>query len=138
MCEMNESALRVTLALIRFGGRGTRAEIQAHTGLSKPGVLDAIGELRGLRVIHNVNENMGYLQASEILRKKQGQSNGPGDEVCEWCECKTMVLHKHHYPIPARAGGTSTVSICPNCHAEYHALVDTAVYRLRPVDDWEG
>ena len=45
---------------------------------------------------------------------------GFGDTVCEWCNCKTVVLHKHHYPIPKSEGGTKTVSICPNCHHEFH------------------
>lgn len=44
------------------------------------------------------------------------------EKVCEWCGCKTSVLHKHHYPIPKRLGGTQIVNICSNCHAEFHSI----------------
>ena len=42
--------------------------------------------------------------------------------VCEWCRRKTYVLHEHHFPTPKSKGGTKTVKICPNCHANYHYI----------------
>ena len=53
----------------------------------------------------------------EILNDK-----GFGDKTCEWCGCKTTILHKHHYPIPKRMGGKQIVNICSNCHNEFHVL----------------
>lgn len=49
---------------------------------------------------------------------------------CEWCNGSTVVLQEHHYPVPKSQGGTETVFICPNCHSEFHQLVDTGVLRL--------
>lgn len=51
----------------------------------------------------------------EIMNNK-----GNGEKTCEWCGCKTTVLHKHHYPIPKRQGGKEIVNICSNCHHEFH------------------
>lgn len=65
----------------------------------------------------------------EILLLKRDYNNyGIGSNECEWCGCKTMVLHQHHYPIPKKNKGTETVNICPNCHYEYHSL--TYILRL--------
>ena len=49
---------------------------------------------------------------------------------CEWCGCFTGFLHNHHYPIPKSKGGEETVSICPNCHSEFHLLVRLQAYKL--------
>ena len=46
----------------------------------------------------------------------------PGLKKCQWCGSRTLLLHRHHYPISGAEGGTETVNICPNCHTEYHAL----------------
>ena len=43
--------------------------------------------------------------------------------ICEWCGKEAYLLHKHHYPIPAKDGGTETVNICPNCHYTFHSLL---------------
>lgn len=42
---------------------------------------------------------------------------------CEWCGRECYILHEHHFPIPKRKGGTETVSICPDCHYTFHALM---------------
>ena len=44
-----------------------------------------------------------------------------GSKTCEWCGCKTSILHKHHYPVSKREGGKETVNICSNCHNEFHS-----------------
>jgi hypothetical protein len=49
---------------------------------------------------------------------------------CEWCGCFTGYLHNHHYPIPRKQGGEETVSICPNCHSEFHYLVRLSRYKI--------
>lgn len=50
-----------------------------------------------------------------LLHKNEGS-------VCEWCGERCYVLHKHHYPIPKKFGGTETVNICPNCHSVFHFI----------------
>ncbi len=44
-------------------------------------------------------------------------------EKCEWCGVRSIALQEHHFPIPKYKGGTETVKICPNCHAEYHTVL---------------
>lgn len=56
----------------------------------------------------------------EQLKAKNMKGLGFGNNECEWCNVKTSVLHKHHYPIPKSEGGTDIVNICPNCHHEFH------------------
>jgi hypothetical protein len=70
-----------------------------------------------LGYIKEKKKNIDYNELKEktILLSHKG-------EICEWCKRESYVLHKHHYPIPARNGGRKTVSICPNCHYTYHHL----------------
>ena len=56
----------------------------------------------------------------ESIKEKTLENKENNLFECEWCHCKTGVIHNHHYPIPKRLGGTETVSICSNCHAEFH------------------
>jgi len=58
----------------------------------------------------------------ELLISKNLKGLGIGNNVCEWCKCKTITLHLHHYPILKSKGGADTVSICPNCHTEFHSF----------------
>lgn len=51
--------------------------------------------------------------------------------TCQWCKCSTIQLHGHHYPVARSKGGKKTVSICPNCHAEFHRLSDTNVFKIK-------
>ena len=70
--------------------------------------------------------NRGYITFSQDenivskLKSKKMDGFGYGSQECSWCQVKTSVLHKHHYPIPKMSGGTDTVDICPNCHHEFH------------------
>lgn len=59
----------------------------------------------------------------DLISSKIAQ-RGIGNKKCEWCEGDTVILHEHHYPIPKKYGGLETVSICPNCHYEFHYLMD--------------
>lgn len=63
-----------------------------------------------------VNDSLFEEIKTDILDNK-----GDGDKACEWCGSKTTILHKHHYPVPKRLGGTKTVAICSNCHSEFHS-----------------
>lgn len=61
-------------------------------------------------------------EIKEIVANKKPQNLSVGSLVCEWCKGSTLVLEKHHYPVPKKEGGEETVSICGNCHAEFHFL----------------
>lgn len=73
---------------------------------------------------------MSQEEAIAILQGKVPQSHGFFSQSCQWCGATTKTLHAHHYPIPACKGGTETVDICPNCHAEFHQLTDHPVILL--------
>ena len=82
-------------------------------------------------------QRLGYLKTikmskEEIVSNLKNKKNNSdiGDLECEWCRTKTLVLHKHHYPIPKAEGGKEIVNICPNCHQEFHCLEN----RIKVVD----
>lgn len=54
--------------------------------------------------------------------KTQHPRGGHGYFNCEWCSESVPILHEHHYPVRKSCGGLDTVSICPNCHTEYHFI----------------
>jgi len=55
---------------------------------------------------------------------------GVGIATCEWCSCKTIYLHGHHFPKLKSEGETSIVNICPNCHMEYHYLHRRTLFEI--------
>ena len=63
-----------------------------------------------------VNESQFEQIKADVLTDK-----GEGEKICEWCGCKTTILHNHHFPIPKRLGGKEVVHICSNCHTEFHS-----------------
>lgn len=69
-------------------------------------------------------------EAKTLVLQKQGQTDfNLFDNNCEWCKCNTAVLHDHHYPTPKSKGGVEVVSICPNCHYEFHFVEKTKFYK---------
>lgn len=71
----------------------------------------------------------------EQLKSKNMKGLGFGNNECEWCNVKTSVLHKHHYPIPKSKGGTDIVNICPNCHHEFHYHMSDMKLKLNISDE---
>ena len=67
------------------------------------------------------------LEAALFCKQKPALSFFAGKR-CDWCKSSSIVLEGHHYPIPRSEGGTKTVSICPGCHAEFHALTGHTYY----------
>jgi len=63
-----------------------------------------------------------------LTLKKRLKGRGAGIYTCLWCEVKTPVLEEHHFPISKAEGGKEIVSICANCHREYHHLLSSPVY----------
>lgn len=82
---------------------------------SRTTICGVKNKLRKLKLIKVITD---YEEAKDIVMKMKGL----GDK-CEWCGNKTFALQEHHYPIPKSKGGTKTVSICPNCHYEYHLIL---------------
>lgn len=64
-----------------------------------------------------------------LLKSKPSQNFDYFDEVCEWCGSSTFKTQEHHYPVRAKDGGTETVSICANCHFEFHQIADPLYFR---------
>lgn len=91
----------------------------------------------------NENENDESLPVHGTIRQEQYSyvsikeqilnSKGEGNKTCDWCGCKTTILHKHHYPVPKRLGGKDIVNICSNCHNEFH-LAEGQLYGDRHSD----
>lgn len=67
---------------------------------------------------------------SRKLKNKKLKGFGIGEKSCDWCKINTTTLHHHHYPILKSQGGKDTVSICANCHHEYHSLLNSKKYIL--------
>lgn len=76
-----------------------------------------------------VSGGMTATEAMAWCQIKQGQVVGhtPSLRQCKWCKGETLIFHEHHFPISKQEGGAETVSICPNCHHEYHALISDSL-----------
>ena len=66
----------------------------------------------------------------DLLINKNLKGFGLGNFSCKWCGIKTLTLHAHHYPIPKSKGGTETVLICPNCHYEFHSMLESPKFKI--------
>ena len=64
------------------------------------------------------------------MKVKTPQKLAGSRKNCDWCNAETLILHSHHYPVRKCDGGKETVSICANCHSEYHFLSDVK-YRFK-------
>lgn len=78
-------------------------------------------------------QTLGIDEVVTILKSKTPQSIflNLSLETCSWCKCLTAELHAHHYPISKKLGGKKTISICPNCHCEFHRLADREVFQIK-------
>lgn len=100
--------------------------------------LTFFGE-KALRTLLNHLVNSSYITMSklgpseklEMLKLKDLKGKGIGNSVCPCCNCRTLTLHNHHYPIPRHLNGTETIPLCPSCHYEYHYLGAVDIIKLR-------
>ena len=46
------------------------------------------------------------------------------DNGCTFCGYTGIAIDDHHYPIRRKDGGKKTISLCANCHREFHYLSD--------------
>lgn len=85
-------------------------------------ILDSvIRELKKKKLIEVIEANPHIVQ--KFLESKKLDGFGIGKSKCEWCKIKTVTTHNHHFPIHQKDGGKDIVKICPNCHQEYHSLM---------------
>ena len=84
-------------------------------------VMEYFKSLEKLNYIETIN-NKNYIVGE--LKSLNFKGKGFGDKVCEWCEINTVVIDKHHYPIPKIEGGKETINLCPTCHMAYHGFPD--------------
>jgi hypothetical protein len=103
------------------------AETLKINGVSAKRLLSSLVELNLLVKVPATPE-----QIKEMICQKQPQAFKASvfTNTCEWCECQTGYLHEHHYPVRRSQGGIETVSICPNCHSEYHTLEHLGAYLI--------
>jgi phage replication O-like protein O len=139
LAVMKPAELRVVLAIARqtFGWHRESeqlsiAELEAMTGMSRQGVLNGLNDAIESGIIERL-DGLDNEDAIDIIQSKRPQQfpRAIAGKVCVWCQGTTIKLHKHHFPISRASGGEETISICPNCHVEFHTLVDGG-YRLSP------
>ena len=82
--------------------------------------------LESLKSLGYIRLGMSPEEKKTLISSKYMNGYGIGNKICEWCGCKTMKLHNHHYPIQKKDAGTDTVNVCATCHQEFHSL-NTAV-----------
>ncbi len=85
----------------------------------------AIGDLLASRILEEFVKTPARLR--ELLWRDIAP---PPDEpmYCGWCKRVSMLLHKHHYPIPRERNGYLLVEICAGCHTEFHHIERCAAY----------
>lgn len=104
--------------------------------MSSNSVRRAMSELMEAKLVEQVFAMSGE-KAAKLIQAKTPQSDIGLVALCEWCRCNTAWLHAHHFPVSRSDGGTETVDICPNCHAEFHALTRPR-YQIREDALWEA
>lgn len=100
----------------------------AQNKISDTKIRQILNKLLFIKLIEEI-----YISKEKVvyfLCQKIPQKLSIGEKICEWCQCNSCILHKHHYPIPQSDGGKICVTICPNCHYEYHELLETARFRI--------
>ena len=86
--------------------------------LYNPAFLRRLEKLKRIGLLKYYKEDKNNI----VLRCKNKNlyGKGWGWSECEWCGIRTTTPEDHHYPITRNDGGKATVSICQNCHNEYH------------------
>lgn len=112
---------------------GNLGKISSSLGIKKSTVSMNLSWLRKNGFIKSI-DNLSPGEAKDLLCQKDA-TNFWGCEStsrCEWCRSLALRLHGHHYPVPKSMGGDKVVYICPNCHDEFHYLINRMRYQLLP------
>lgn len=112
------TAIERMIAALEINGlkNRTNKEIADFLAISPKHLAKGFEKLKELGYIDGNNLTYEEIKETVIKEKKNAKF------TCEWCGCKCNILNEHHYPIPKSKGGTEAVKICPNCHAEFHAI----------------
>ena len=80
-----------------------------------------------------VRKTISPEEAVSILKNKSPSTFNTAftTKNCEWCNSTTFILQQHHYPIKKKDNGKKIVNICPNCHSDFHHLVDYGSISIR-------
>lgn len=103
--------------------------LDVHLTLSQ--VTRGFSQLEAKKIIQKCPPMTGA-EVVSLLSQKTPQHVGSGKK-CNWCKGTTHILQQHHYPVPRKDGGDKVVSICPNCHYEFHYLIRENFYQLTDV-----
>lgn len=98
--------------------------------IKKRAVIERINKMCELGLFEKFSKSTNSEDIVNILKNKNLSGFGVGGSICQWCGVNTSVLHEHHYPVPKSKGGIETVSICPNCHHEFHSMCDIYEYKV--------
>ena len=93
-------------------------------------------EEKQLVTSRGLGQNPEEVKRHILFGKTPQRSCAVIQKTCEWCGGTTAVLHSHHFPIRKEHGGVDTVDICPNCHAEYHAIEGLTEYLINLNHPW--
>lgn len=117
LTPINAILLSLFLDIDISNGIPSNSELSKLIGISKQGISKSISELikKGyLRNIANFTDEETYM----MLNKKNSKDG------CLFCGYDKTSLDEHHYPIRQKDKGVLTISLCPNCHREFHELAD--------------
>lgn len=94
------------------------SDICKKVSFSKSKVIKTISCIEKKGYI-TIQEKISDLTAYSMLKDTNIHKTG-----CLFCGYNKSFLDEHHYPIRAKDGGTNTISICSNCHREFHYITD--------------
>lgn len=92
--------------------------LEKKVSFSKGKILKTIQSLKDKDLIV-IDENISDKEVFNALSNGRLHKKG-----CMFCGYDKSFLDKHHYPIRAKYSGTQTISICSNCHREFHYMAD--------------
>lgn len=100
------------------GNRPSNREISEHCGLSMETVASSLQTLTQKPYWPFFTE--AALTAEAV--REMVISGSKAKRVCPWCTRRVVTLHRHHFPLPRKGGGSDVVKICGACHADFHHL----------------
>jgi hypothetical protein len=120
---LSDKALRVYMMLIRHKKATHSVLIKSQLKtLDQRSVLSALKELIDMGLARKIL--ITDKEAFDLLCRNSA------DTGCLFCGWNNAALDSHHYPVRAKDGGIETIDICPNCHREFHCLVDYGYYEV--------
>ncbi len=92
----------------------SKTDLVNLTKLSQSELELALNKISNFVIIESLSDG----EVFDFLNK-ENSING-----CLFCGYDKSYLDNHHYPTRKKDGGISTISLCANCHREFHYLSD--------------